>query len=222
MKSDYGSGDLLPLSGLQHFQFCRRQWALIHVEQQWKENLLTVEGKLLHKRVDNPFFSEVRKDVIISRSMPISSYRLGLTGICDVVEFVPSDQGATLHGFTGKYLPYPIEYKRGTQKSDKSDEVQLCAQALCLEEMLSVHIPFGYFYYGENRRRYQVELDVELRSYVEKISKEMHLYFSKGYTPKVKPSKACQSCSLIDICLPVLQENVTSAKKYIQLQIDSD
>lgn len=222
MNTEYSSDDLLPISGLQHFQFCRRQWALIHVERQWKDNVLTVEGKLLHKRVDDPFFSETRKDVIITRSMPIASYRLGLVGVCDVVEFIRSDQGIILNGQEGKYLPVPVEYKRGTQKHDSCDEVQLCAQALCLEEMLSTHIPVGYFYYGENRRRLEVDLNDDLRNLVGKITVEMHNYFSRGYTPKVKTTKACLSCSLKEICLPVLQEKVISAKKYIQLQIDSD
>ena len=222
MKSEFSTEDLLPLSGLQHFQFCRRQWALIHIERQWKENVLTIEGKLLHQRVDDPFFSEVRNDVIITRSMPISSYRLGLVGVCDVVEFILSDEGVNLHGHKGKYLPVPVEYKRGTQKQDACDEVQLCAQAICLEEMFSTNIPKGYFYYGENRRRFEVDLNQELRQLVEKITSEMHNYFQRGYTPKVKPSKACHSCSLADICLPGLQEKVISAKKYIQLQIDSD
>ncbi len=222
MKAEFITEELLPLSGLQHFQFCRRQWALIHIEQQWKENILTVEGKILHKRVDDPFFTEVRKDVIIARSVPISSYRLGLVGVCDVVEFTRSNNGIPIHGYEGKYLPKPIEYKRGTQKKDQSDDVQLCAQAMCLEEMLSTSIERGSFYYGENRRRLEIDLTEELRNLVKDLSKEMHHYFSRGYTPKVKPSKACQSCSLADICLPVLQEKVISAKKYIQLQIDSD
>lgn len=222
MISEYKEQDLLPLSGLQHFQFCRRQWALIHIERQWQENVLTVEGKLLHKRVDDPFFSEIRNGVIITRSMPVASYRLGLYGVCDLVEFIPSSNGVNLHGREGRYSPIPVEYKRGTEKQDACDEVQLCAQAMCLEEMLSTHISTGFFYYGENRRRLEVSLNEDLRNLVLNLTREMHNYFERGYTPKVKPSKACRSCSLADICLPVLQEKVISAKKYIQLQIDSD
>jgi len=221
MKSEYQPDDLLPLSGIQHFLFCRRQWALIHVERQWQENALTVEGKLLHKRVDNPFFSETRKGVITARSVPIASYRLGLAGVCDVVEFTESPDGVKLPGRGGLFLPSPVEYKRGHEKRDPCDEAQLCAQAMCLEEMLAVTIPVGYLYYGETRHRVAVELTAELRQLVREMSDEMHAYFQRGYTPRVKTSKACRSCSLADICLPGLQENVIPASKYIQQQVES-
>ena len=220
MKSEYPPDEVLPLSGIQHFCFCRRQWALIHVERQWQENVLTVEGKLLHKRADDPFFSEVRKGVVISRSVPVASYRLGLQGVCDVVEFTSSPQGVSLPGRDGFFTPAPVEYKRGREKKDEVDEVQLCAQAMCLEEMLSTTIPRGYLFYGETRRRVEVELTEELRSFVAKMAGEMHSYFDRGYTPQVKPTKACRSCSLADICLPSLQGKTMSAAKYIQMQID--
>ena len=220
MKSEYTPDELLPLSGIQHFVFCRRQWALIHIERQWQENALTVEGKLLHKRADDPFFSETRKGVITARSVPIASYRLGLAGVCDVVEFTASPDGVQLPGRDGLYSPAPVEYKRGHEKRDPCDEAQLCAQAICLEEMLSTAIPFGYLYYGETRHRVEVELTAELREFVCEMSDEMHAYFQRGYTPRVKPSKACRSCSLADICLPELQENVIPASKYIRQQIE--
>jgi len=220
MMSEYQADDLLPLSGIQHFCFCRRQWALIHIERQWHENVLTVEGKLLHNRVDNPFFTEARQGVIITRSTPVASYRLGLNGVCDVVEFTQSSDGVNLQGRQGVFQPAPVEYKRGKPKKNQCDEVQLCAQALCLEEMLSVQIPLGYLYYGEIRHRVEVELTDELRQLVSKFSREMHAYFERGYTPKVKPSKACKSCSLEDICMPGLQEIGMAASKYIQQQID--
>lgn len=222
MKKEYQSDELLALSGIQHFCFCRRQWALIYIEREWKENVLTVEGKLLHERTDQPFFSEVRDGVIIARSMPIASYSLGLYGVCDVVEFSPSQEGVHLPGKEGSYQPAPVEYKRGREKQDKSDEAQLCAQALCLEEMLSVTIPCGYLYYGEIRHRVEVELTKELRDLVSKISEEMHSYFERGYTPRVKPSKACKSCSLEDICMPALLGEVISASKYIEMHIDGE
>jgi len=221
MKAEYPPDELLPLSGIQHFLFCRRQWALIYVERQWQENVLTVEGKLLHKRADDPFFSETRKGVITARSVPIASYRLGLSGVCDVVEFTESPEGMQLPGREGLFLPAPVEYKRGKEKHDHSDESQLCAQAICLEEMLSVAIPSGYLYYGETRHRVAVELTAELRELVRSMSEEMHAYFQRGYTPRVKTSKACRSCSLADICLPVLQEKVMPASKYIQQQIEN-
>jgi CRISPR-associated exonuclease Cas4 len=222
MRREYQPDELLALSGLQHFCFCRRQWALIHVENQWQENVLTVEGKALHTRADDPFFSEVRKGVITARSMPVASYRLGLYGVCDVVEFTLSEDGVILPGREGKYRPAPVEYKRGKEKKDHSDEVQLCAQAICLEEMLSFSIPHGYLYYGETRHRVEVELSDSLRDLVDRMSAEMHSYFERGYTPRVKPSKACKSCSLADICLPELQGKGQSASKYIQMNIDGD
>jgi len=219
VKAEYTSDELLPLSGIQHFLFCRRQWALIHIERQWQENVLTAEGRIMHKRTDDPFFTESRNGVIIARAVPIASYHLGLSGICDVVEFTESPEGVTLPGREGFYLPAPVEYKRGKPKREPSDEAQLCAQAICLEEMLSVTIPFGYLYYGETRHRTPVELTLELRNLVREMSEEMHNYFQRGYTPRVKPFKGCRSCSLADICLPVLQEKVVPASKYIQQQI---
>lgn len=220
--TEYTQDDLLPLSGIQHFLFCRRQWALIHVEQQWKENALTAEGRIMHKRVDDPFFTETRDGVVTTRSVPVASYRLGLSGVCDVVEFISSSDGVRLPNREGLYLPAPIEYKRGKEKHDHSDETQLCAQAMCLEEMLSVPIPKGYLFYGETRHRVEIEFTSELRTLVQDMSAEMHNYFSRGYTPKVKTHKGCRSCSLADICLPVLQEKVIAASRYIKQQIETD
>ncbi len=237
MPSEYTPDDFLPLSGIQHFLFCRRQWALIHIEQQWKENALTAEGRIMHKRVDDPFFSETRNGVVTARSVPVASYRLGLVGVCDVVEFVPSPlhpspngrgdggegqgEGVTLPNREGLYLPAPIEYKRGKEKHDHSDETQLCAQAMCLEEMLSTNIPRGYLFYGETRHRVEIEFTFELRTLVQEMSAEMHNYFSRGYTPKVKTHKGCRSCSLADVCLPVLQEKVMPASKYIKQMVET-
>jgi CRISPR-associated exonuclease Cas4 len=219
-KPEYPPDELLPLSGIQHFIFCRRQWALIHVERQWHENALTAEGKLLHQRADNPFFSETRKGVITARAVPVASYHLGLSGVCDVVECTEAPEGVKLPGREGLYLPAPVEYKRGHEKRDPCDEAQLCAQAICLEEMLAVSIGVGWLYYGETRHRVEVELTASLRSLVREISDEMHAYFQRGYTPRVKPSKACRSCSLADLCLPELQGKVMAASKYIQQQIE--
>lgn len=221
MPTEYTSEDLLPLSGIQHFLFCRRQWALIYVEKQWQENVLTIEGKILHERVDDPFFTESRKGVIIARSVPVASYRLGLSGICDVVEFTLSPEGVQLPNRQGKYLPAPVEYKRGRPKKEPMDEAQLCAQAMCLEEMLLVQIPKGYLYYAQTRHRLEVEFMAELRKTVTKAAAEMHAYFQRGYTPGVRPHKGCRSCSLKDICLPVLQEEVNVASRYIKEQIES-
>lgn len=220
MKPEYRPDELLPLSGIQHFVFCRRQWALIHVERQWQENVLTVDGRIMHNRADDPFFTEKRGEVIIARSVPVNSPVLGLTGICDVVEFTASPEGVQLPGREGYYLPAPVEYKRGREKRDRCDEAQLCAQALCLEYMLMVSISSGYIYYARTRRRVAVEFTKELRDLVRKAAGEMHAYFKRGYTPRVRSSKACRSCSLADICLPDLQNRRVPASRYIQQQIE--
>lgn len=221
MKSEYTPDELLPLSGIQHFLFCRRQWALIHVEQQWQENVLTAQGRVLHRRADDPFFTQARNGVITARAVPIASYQLGLSGICDVVEFLPAPDGVKLPNRDSYYAPAPIEYKRGKQKRDHSDEAQLCAQAICLEEMLSTTIPRGYLYYAQTRHRVPVEFTPELRTLVKNISDEMHTYFQRGYTPRVKPFKGCRACSLADVCLPVLQANSQTASRYIQKQLEA-
>ncbi len=222
MPVEYSPEELLPLSGIQHFLFCRRQWALIYIEQLWQENVLTVEGKLLHQRVDDPFFTEVRNDLIVSRSVPVASYRLGLSGLCDVVEFTRSPHGVQLKGREGLYLPAPVEYKRGRPKKDPIDEAQLCAQAMCLEEMLLVEIPRGWMYYGQTRHRLEVDFTPELRSLVSEAAAEMHAYFQRGYTPRVKPFKGCRSCSLAAVCLPQLQGDTPTASQYIRQQLDQE
>jgi CRISPR-associated exonuclease Cas4 len=219
VKSEYSADELLPLSGIQHFVFCRRQWALIHVEQQWKENVLTAEGRIMHQRADDPFFTETRNGVITARSVPIASYRLGLVGVCDVVEFTAAPGGVKLPNWDGLCMPTPIEYKRGKGKRDHSDEAQLCAQAMCLEEMLSTEIPRGSLYYGQTRHRVAIEFTPELRTLVSEMCNEMHNYFERGYTPRVKPRKGCRACSLADTCLPNLLGNVIAASKYIKQQI---
>lgn len=224
MTADYPADQWLSLSGIQHFVFCRRQWALIDIERVWADNRLTIEGSILHKRADDPFFTEKRKDVIIARSVPVSSATLGLAGICDVVEFTRLAEdaagGVELPGRQGRWQPAPVEYKRGRPKRDPCDEAQLCAQAMCLEEMLACAIPRGDLYYGETRHREPVELGTELRDLVRKAAAEMHGYFERGYTPRVKPSKACASCSLQDLCLPELLERSGSVARYIQSELE--
>lgn len=220
MTLEYPAEEWLPLSGIQHFVFCRRQWALIHIEQQWQDNALTVDGRLMHRRVDDPFLVEKRKDLIVARSVPVASASLGLSGICDVVEFTASSEGVLLPGRDGRFLAVPVEYKRGREKRDPCDEAQLCAQAMCLEEMLGIWISTGFLYYGQTRRRLGVELTEGLRSLVHKASHEMHHYFQRGYTPRVKKSRACRSCSLVEVCLPTLQDNNVPASSYIRKQID--
>ncbi len=199
--------DFLQLSGIQHFAFCRRQWALVHIEMQWRENVKTTEGEILHQKVHDPFQKEIRGNRIIIRAMPIQSRKLGVSGECDVVEFHRVDKGITLAGYEGRYEVIPIEYKRGSPKSDDVDILQLVAQVLCLEEMLCCSISYGYIYYGETRRRERVLCTQDLRKKVEDMFTEMHQYYKAQYTPKVKPRRNCRSCSLKDICLPILNHN---------------
>jgi CRISPR-associated exonuclease Cas4 len=216
----YSEDELLPLSGIQHFLFCRRQWALIHIENQWQENVFTFEWRQLHERVDDPTFNETRKGHITVRSMPVVSYELGLNGICDVVEFQESPDGIPLKNREGTYTVMPVEYKRGHEKASAIDDVQLCAQAICLEEMLVTNIPQGAVFYGETRRRSIVLLTRELRDQVYQLSREMHDYFQRGYTPNSKPTKACKSCSLVDICLPEVTSQPNRVSVYIRQNLE--
>ena len=215
----YADDDLLMLSGIQHMAFCPRQWALIHIEQQWAENRLTVEGHLLHERVDDPFITDTRKNVVTCRSLAVVSYKLGLYGVVDVVEFYPSDSSVNateLHGKRGFWKPVPVEYKRGSPKPDPIDEVQLCAQALCLEEMYHVNISEGYLYYGETRHRHQVVFTDELKTLVERYAGEMHRLFEKRITPLPDYQPRCKSCSLVNECLPKHFKEGDIVKNYLQ------
>lgn len=216
----YDENDYLQISGIQHFVFCKRQWALIHIEQQWEENLRTADGRVMHSKVHDPSFNEKRGDTLITRSMAVSSARLGISGECDVVEFIRDDNGTEIFGREGKFRPLPIEYKRGSPKENESDIMQLCAQAMCLEEMLCCEINEGCLYYGENRRRTKVTFDHPLRERTEAAILEMHRLYERQYTPKVKRTKSCNACSLKEICLPVLMKN-QSAKEYIMKNIES-
>lgn len=138
---EYTEDDYLMISGIQHFKFCRRQWALIHVEQQWAENVHTAVGKLMHQKVHDPYLTEKRKDTILVRALPVSSRIMGVSGECDLVEFHKCEDGIRLHGHRGMYSVYPVEYKKGKEKSTDADRLQLVAQVLCLEEMFSATIP---------------------------------------------------------------------------------
>lgn len=211
---EYTEDDYLMISGIQHFKFCRRQWALIHIEQQWAENEHTVIGELMHKKAHDPFLVEKRRDVILARALPVASKRLGINGECDVVEFQKCANGIKLFGHRGLYSVYPIEYKKGKPKITEEDKLQLMAQSFCLEEMFSTYINEGAIYYGETRRREIVELTEELRIKTETMIQEMHEYYARRYTPKVKPGKQCNACSLKDICMPKLGQNL-SVKDYI-------
>ena len=206
---EYNEDEYLMLSGIQHFKFCKRQWALIHLEQQWAENVHTVIGELMHKKVHDPGIKEKRKDTLIVRALPIASRTLGISGECDVVEFYKCEDGVTLFGHRGLYSVFPVEYKKGKPKTSEEDQLQLTAQAMCLEEMFSTEIAEGAIFYGATRRREVVEFSQELRDEVKKMLEEMHQYFKRGYTPKVKKNKMCMSCSLKEICMPELEKTMT-------------
>ncbi len=218
----YSEDEYLMLSGIQHFSFCRRQWALIHIEQIWHENLLTMEGRIVHERVHDPSFNEKRRDLLLIRGMNIHSAELGVSGQCDVVEFYRDDvKGVQLHGRNGLWLPSPIEYKRGTIKISDADRLQLCCQAICLEEMFCCKLDKGFLYYNEIRKREAVLFSDEMREMVKKMLLEMHRYMEKGYSPKPHKSKACVSCSLKNDCLPGLEKHA-SAAKYIESRLRSE
>ena len=217
----YAEDDYLMLSGIQHFAFCRRQWAMIHIEQQWAENYRTTAGELMHKKAHDEGAFEKRGNILTVRGLRISSHELGVSGQCDVVEFHQAECGVTLYGYDGNWNPVPVEYKHGKPKENNSDELQLCAQAICLEEMFQTVIPEGYLFYGENRRRSHVGFTEGLREEVKNMTKEMHELFQRGHTPNVKPTKQCKACSLENLCVQKLQKTM-KVREYIQQGIHSD
>ena len=217
----YQEEDYLQLSGIQHFAFCRRQWALIHVEQQWEDNLLTIEGDFIHERAHDEKIREHRGPVITERGIRVSSAELGVSGQCDVVEYHRTGHGILLPGVDGFWQPYPIEYKRGHKKANNADRLQLCLQAMCLETMLCCEIPEGAIYYDEAKRRETVILGAELRQEVKAMLLEMHQYMERGYTPRVKPSRSCSACSLKEECLPKLMKQ-KKVKDYMGTFMEED
>lgn len=210
----YDDDKILDISGIQHFVFCRRQWALIHIEKQWAENLLTVSGRIMHENAHDNSFSETRNGVIISRGMQVASYRLGIYGVCDVVEFIPSENGAIIHGKPGKYSIIPVEYKHGEPKETDADILQTAAQALCLEDMFCTQISEINLFYGKTKHRQRIPLTDDIRTRLSDIVSEMHALYDRKYTPKVKQNKNCRACSLRDLCLPKITK-VRSVKKYM-------
>ena len=216
----YQEDDFLQLSGLQHFKFCRRQWALIHIENQWAENFRTTDGAILHANAHNGDLTESRGDLLITRDMRVFSRTLGVSGACDVLEFHRGGTGIPLAGREGLWQPFPVEYKRG--KADghpHADELQLCGQAMCLEEMLCYDIPEGALFYGETKRRQRIDFTAELRREVSTLLAEMHQLARRGTTPKVKPGKWCNACSLKELCLPKLMR-AKSASSYIRQHME--
>lgn len=213
------TGEYLSLSGIQHYAFCPRQWALIHVEQQWEENILTFRGQELHKKTNDPFVVEKRKDMIVARAVPIVSHALGLYGIADVIEFERADEGAKLEGRSGLWWPLPVEYKVGRPKPSNWDLLQLCAQAICLEEMFAVALEQGQIFYGRTRKRLDVALDNNLRAETKQTAELMHETFNAGITPPAQYRTACEKCSLLKLCTPKLAKK-RLVKDYVLQALD--
>lgn len=218
----YSEADLLPLSGLQHMAFCERRWALVQIELVWADNQFTAEGKVLHEKAHSGDV-ESRPGVLISRTLPVRSFRLGISGQADIVEFHPvtSDQnGAPIKRRRGLWRPYPVEYKRSRDKGGSSAyQVQLCAQALCLEEMLSTGVPEGAVYDGTTKRRQIIPFDAALRNEVQELAFHMHDLFSHGVTPAPVLKKACKSCSLVELCKPDALTRNPSVEAYFMRAI---
>jgi CRISPR-associated exonuclease Cas4 len=207
----YSEDELIPISALQHWVFCPRQCALIHVEQLWTENAFTAQGRGLHEKVHEAQ-AECRAGVHIVRGLRLRSLALGLVGQADVVEFHPEADGAAVPGLEGCYRCFPVEYKRGKPKVDVCDEVQLCAQAMCLEEMLGTSITVGALFYGRPRRRQEVEFTETLRQQTREAAGQLHELFRTHRTPTAAYSKKCENCSLLGLCLP----KITGVRKNIR------
>lgn len=211
----YHEDDYIQLSALQHYLFCPRQCALAYMEMVWEENSLTMQGNIMHERVHEAQ-REKRGDLIIVRGLRLCSARLGLSGQADVVEFHKSEAGCVLPHTRGKWQPFPVEYKRGKPKKDNCDAVQLCAQALCLEDMLDCAIPGGALFYGKERRRKEVTFDHALRDETERCAAAVHKLLESGVTPAPVADARCRRCSLQERCLPdTLSKNLS--KYYKQL-----
>lgn len=228
----FSDDDLLPISALQHLVFCERQWGLIHLEQVWSENFLTAKGRELHERTHEAA-AESRGDVRTARGLKVHSLRLGLSGQTDVVEFhrvAPSaglsaaadgPDSLELPGVSGRWRAVVVEYKRGKPKVDRCDEVQLCAQALCLEEMWQVRLAAGAIFYGRPRRRLPVAFDAVLRDQTEAAARRLHELTARGETPPPRLGKHCKSCSLVGLCLPKPVGQGRSAARYVAACIEA-
>jgi len=209
----YNDDDFLQLSALQHFVFCPRQCALIHIEQVWDENIFTAEGKVMHNAAHEERF-EMREGIRIERGMPLRSDELGINGKADVIEFHKTGDGS--------WLPFPIEYKRGKPKQNNCDKVQLCAQALCLEEMLQTTLSRGAVFYGKTRRRLDVVFEDALRQETKQAALLLHEFVRQGKTPKPVYSKKCESCSLIVECMPRAIQSGSSVKEYVHKMLEAE
>ncbi|MEW6418061.1 MAG: CRISPR-associated protein Cas4 [Nitrospirota bacterium] len=212
LTKGYDEEDFIHLAALNQYLYCPRRCALIHIEQLWDENLFTAEGRIMHDKADTAN-RESRGNVRIEYGVPIRSLKLGLIGKADVVEFHKQDD---------KWIPFPVEYKRGKPKMDDCDKVQLCAQAICLEEMLNVEIKSGALFYGRTRRREDVVFDEKLRLETEDAANKAHELIESGTTPKAEYSKKCKKCSLYELCMPKVSRKVNNyLLKAVEKELDS-
>lgn len=211
----YNEDDYLMLSGIQHFLFCKRQWALIHIGANWDENEFTSFGQIVHKKTDMPFLKEKRRNLIISRAMPVSSKNLGLSGILDTIEFHKTNSGIKLRGRSGYWYPRIVEYKSGKSKKFAYDKAQLMAQAICIEEDFGLKLDYGYLYYHKTDSREKVVFDDDLRELVIKTSQQMHKYYEQKIIPKASFYRKCSMCSINEICKPRLSKKPKSVYNYI-------
>ena len=214
-NTNYNDEDCLMISAIQHYVFCPRQWQLIHIEMEWQDNDLTALGQILHHRVDTPDLPQQRGKTITLRSVPLVSHRLGIYGISDVVELTPTVEDTCLRHplYPGRWQATPVEYKKGSPKRHNADKMQLCAEALCLEEMYGITIPVGYLYYGEMKHRLKVPLADTLRSELVETVKVMHRLTEVGGTAPPVYDQRCRRCSLRDLCLPELSQR-TNVRSY--------
>jgi len=218
----YTESELLPLSGVQHVVFCERQAALVHVEQVWADNAFTIDGSHRHRGVhEEAPRRERRGDLLIVRGLALRSLELGLSGIADVVEFHRvASGGVAIPGARGSWQPYPVEYKRGRRKRHRADEVQLCAQALCLEEMLDVPVVEGALFYGKEQRRMELHLDAELRELTAEAARRLRELVDQGFTPPASKEKKCDTCSLLGLCMPEAMTRRRSARRYVSAALE--
>ncbi|MBS6106878.1 CRISPR-associated protein Cas4 [Anaerococcus sp.] len=207
--------DYLMLSGIQHFYFCKRQWALIHIEQAWSDNSFTAEGNELHEITDDPYLKEKRKNIIISRAIPVSSKDLGLSGILDTVEFIKSDKGIEIANKKGLWMPNVVEYKRGKAKKDNRDAVQVAAQVMCLEEKYNIQIESADLFYFSTKKRETIAITNQLKDEVRIMANQMHTMYENKLTPDAEYFKNCTMCSLYDLCMPRLTKKKKSVQNYL-------
>jgi CRISPR-associated exonuclease Cas4 len=213
----YDEDDLLPISGLQHLLFCERRAALVLIENLWEENTFTADGRIKHERA-HEVGTEARPGIRVARGLRLRSLILGLSGMTDIVEFHRTEDltGIALERAEGLWQPVPVEYKRGKLRKEDGYELQLCAQAMCLEEMLGAEIPRGYIYYGKTNRRLEIDFSQELRQKTSMAAARLRALFSSGVTPKAIHTRKCERCSLINLCLPAVSGSKQSTGAYLK------